>query len=66
MPAKSKPHFRYIQAMRRKYGSRKKAPKDMKWVFHKKWTDVSYKDLPENLKERHIHSYIEFINDSLS
>jgi hypothetical protein len=64
MPAKSKQQFKYIWAMRRKFGSKKKAPKSMKWVFDEEWTDVSFKDLPKEIKERHIHSYIEFINEN--
>ena len=35
MPVKSKQQFKYIYAMRRKYKSKKKAPKNMKWVFNK-------------------------------
>lgn len=65
MPAKTKRQFKYIHAMRRKYKSKKKAPKNMKWVFSKEWTDVDYKSLPESLKMRHIHSFIEFINEKL-
>lgn len=50
--------------MRRKYKSKKKAPKDMKWVFGKEWTDVSYKDLPESFEFRYIRTYIDFINEN--
>jgi hypothetical protein len=64
MPAKSKSQFKYIWAMRRKYKSKKKAPKDMKWVFGKEWTDVSYKDLPESFEFRYISTYIDFINEN--
>jgi len=64
MPAKSKNQFKYIWAMRRKYKSKKKAPKSMKWVFGKEWTDVDYKNLPENMKTRYIHSFVDFINES--
>lgn len=63
MPAKSKNQFKYIWAMRNKYKSKKKAPKSMKWVFEDEWTDVKYKDLPKKLKERHVQSYIDFINE---
>ena len=50
--------------MRNKYKSRKKAPKNMKWVFNKEWTDdVKFKDLPKKVKESHIHDFISFIND---
>ena len=54
MPAKSKQQFKYVYAMRNKYGTKKKAPKNMKWVFNKEWTDVSFKDLPKKIKERSI------------
>jgi len=64
MLAKTKRQFKYIHGMRRKYKSKKKAPKNMKWVFGKKWTDVSYKNLPESIKARYIHSYIDFINEN--
>lgn len=64
MPAKSKQQFRYIWAMRNKYKSKKKAPKNMKWVFNKEWTDnVPYKDLPKKIKERHIASFVDFVNE---
>lgn len=47
MPARSQQQFKYIMAMRKKYGSRSKAPKDMKWVFDKDLThDVKFKSLP--------------------
>jgi len=66
MPAKSKHQFRYIYAMRRKYGSKKKAPKSMKWVFNKDWTDkVSYKDLPKKIKERYVVRFVEYLNEIL-
>ncbi len=64
MPAKSKQQFRYIWAMRNKYKSKKKAPKSMKWVFDKEWTDVKFKDLPKSMKERHVASYVDFLNES--
>ena len=63
MPAKSKQQYKYIRAMRNKYGSKKKAPKNMKWVFDKEWTDVSFKNLPKKIKETNIHSYIDFLNE---
>lgn len=65
MPAKSKNQFKYIWAMRNKYKSKKKAPKSMKWVFDDEWTDVEYKNLPKKLKERHVQSYIDFVNEHL-
>lgn len=64
MPAKTKPQFKYIWAMRRKYKSKKKAPKNMKWVFDKKWTDVPYKSLPESFGNKYINNYIDFINEN--
>ena len=63
MPAKSKQQFKYVYAMRRKYGSKKKAPKKMKWVFNKEWTDVSFKDLPKKIKEKNIYGYVDFLNE---
>lgn len=63
MPAKSKQQFKYIYAMRNKYGSKKKAPKGMKWVFNKEWTDVKFKDLPKKIKEKSIYDYVDFLNE---
>jgi hypothetical protein len=64
MPAKSKQQYRYIWAMRRKYKSKKKAPKNMKWVFNKDWTDdIKYKDLPKKIKEKYLYNFVEFINE---
>ena len=64
MPAKTKRQFKYIRAMRNKYKSEKKAPENMKWVFGKEWTDVSYKNLPESFGNKHINNYIDFINEN--
>lgn len=62
MPAKTKDQFKYIWAMRRKYKSKKNAPKKMKWVFKKNWTSgVKYKDLPQSAKESRIDSFIDFV-----
>ena len=64
MPSKNKNQFKYIWAMRKKYKSKKKAPKNMKWVFNKEWTDnISFRDLPNKVKENHIHDFINFINE---
>jgi hypothetical protein len=64
MPAKSKQQYRYIWAMRRKYKSKKKAPKNMKWIFNKDWTDdIKYKDLPKKIKEKYLYNFVEFINE---
>ena len=66
MPAKSKQQFRYIWAMRNKYKSKKKAPKNMKWVFNKEWTDdIKYKDLPKKIKEKHVYGFVDFLNEVL-
>ena len=60
MPAKSKQQFKYIWAMRNKYKSKKKSPKNMKWVFNKDWTNgVKYEDLKEN----YIKKFKEFCID---
>ncbi len=62
MPARTKQQFKYIWAMRRKYKSKKKAPKRMKWVFDREWTDVDFKSLPERANEGVImrfHDWVE-------
>jgi hypothetical protein len=59
MPAKSQQQLKFIFAMRRKYGSKKNAPKNMKWVFDKEWTDVRYKDLPK----KKVRNYSEFLKE---
>lgn len=65
MPSKSKNQFKYIYAMRNKYKSKKNAPKNMKWVFNKEWTDdISFDKLPKKVKENHIHDFISFINEN--
>lgn len=63
MPAKSQQQFKYIMAMRGKWGSRKKAPKNMKWVFDKKWTEnIKPKDLPKKVESLgFIKSFSDFI-----
>ena len=65
MPAKSKQQFRYIWAMRNKYKSKKKAPKSMKWVFDKEWTDAEFKDLPKKIKERYVMRFVDYLNEIL-
>ena len=48
MPARSQQQAKYIWAMRNKYGSKKKAPKNMKWVFDEEWTEgIKMKSLPK-------------------
>lgn len=75
MPAKSKQQMKYIYAMRNKYGSKKNAPKDMKWVFDQEWTSgVKMKKLPEKAgdknanwrkkSESHIMDFSSFCNES--
>lgn len=59
MPAKSQQQLKFIFAMRRKYGSKKNAPKNMKWVFDKEWTNVRYKDLPK----KKVRNYSEFLKE---
>jgi hypothetical protein len=47
MPAQSKAQFRYIQALRSKYGSEADTPDEHKWVWEGDWTHgVNYKKLP--------------------
>jgi hypothetical protein len=66
MPATSQQQARYIFAMRNKYKSKRKAPKNMKWVFDEEWTKgIKFKDLPYK-KENHLLNFDEFINESLS
>lgn len=57
MPARSKQQLKYIFAMRRKYKNKKSAPKHMKWVFNKDWTqDVKATGLPTKVKN--FQSYV--------
>lgn len=63
MPSKSKQQFKFIWALRNKYGTRKKAPKKMKWIFDEKWTkNVNYKDLPDKIKESKILNFRQFVD----
>lgn len=65
MPAKSQQQMKFIYAMRGKYGSKKKAPKNMKWVFDKEWTSgVKMKKLPNKVKESRIMNFESFVNES--
>ena len=64
MQATSKQQFKYIWAMRRKFGSKKKAPKKMKWVFDEEWTKgVKFNDLPKKMKESQIFNFEDFIQN---
>jgi len=64
MPSRSKQQYKFIWAMRRKWGSKKKAPKNMKWVFDEEWTkDVSFKKLPNKIKESQILNFKEFLKN---
>jgi len=57
MPAKSKQQLKYIWAMRHKYKNKKEAPKHMKWVFNKDWTQgVKASGLPTKVKS--FQSYV--------
>ncbi len=68
MPAKSQQQMKYIYAMRSKYVNKKKAPKNMKWVFDSDWTSgVKMKKLPKkmNMKnESRIMSFGTFVNEN--
>ena len=60
--AKSKQQMKYIYAMRNKYGTKKKAPKNMKWVFDKEWTSgVKMSKLPSKITENSILRFNQFI-----
>ncbi len=52
MPAKTEKQRRFIWAIRRKYGTRKNAPKKWKWVFKDEWGRLA--------KESHIFSFTQF------
>lgn len=59
MPAKSQQQLKFIYAMRNKYGSKKKAPKNMMWVFDEEWTSgVKMKKLPKKVKDKKNESII--------
>lgn len=61
MPVKSQQQMKYIYAMRNKYKSKRKAPKNMKWLFDEKWTKgVKMKDLPKKVKESLIMNFESF------
>ena len=64
MPARSQQQMKYIYAMRSKYGTKKKAPKNMKWVFDEEWTSgVKMKKLPKKVKESHVMNFGSFVNE---
>lgn len=69
MPAKSQQQMKYIYAMRSKYGTKRKAPKNMKWVFDEEWTSgVKMKKLPKKVdkkkkNESHIMRFETFVNE---
>jgi len=52
MPAKTEKQRRFIWAIRRKYGTRKNAPKKWKWVFGEEWSHLA--------KESHILNFNQF------
>jgi hypothetical protein len=65
--AKSQQQMKYIYAMRDKYGTKKNAPKNMKWVFDEEWVSgIKMKNLPKKIKknESHIMSFGAFVNES--
>jgi hypothetical protein len=52
MAAKSRQQLKYIFAMRKKYKSKKNAPKDKKWVFNDEWTKgVDTGGMPTKVKD---------------
>lgn len=59
MPVRSRAQHRYIQVMRNKYKSQKKAPKDMKWVFDSDFDlqDGQWEKLPDKIGE-HLERYV--------
>lgn len=66
MPAKSQQQMKFIYAMRSKYGTKRKAPKNMKWVFDEEWTSgVKMKKLPNKVKknESRIMGFESFVNE---
>lgn len=66
MPVKSQQQLKYIWAMRNKYGSKKKTPNKMKWVFDREWTEgVKMKKLPIKVKESKILSFDKFVNEEV-
>lgn len=61
MPARSQQQAKFIWAMRNKYGSKSKAPKNMKWVFDEEWTkDVKIKSLPKYSENESVMRFEEF------
>lgn len=62
MPSRSQQQMKFIWSMRKKYGSRRKAPKKMKWVFNQEWTKgIKFNDLPKKIESLNfIHSFKEF------
>jgi ribosomal protein S18 acetylase RimI-like enzyme len=67
MPASSQQQAKFIFAMRHKYKSKRKAPKNMKWVFDEKWTKgIKFKDLPYKVRENYLLKFDEFVNESFN
>ena len=66
--AKSQQQMKYIYAMRHKYGTKRKAPKNMRWVFDEEWTSgVKMKKLPKKVKKKNesrIMNFNSFVNES--
>lgn len=60
MPATSKKQYKFIWALRNKYGSKKKAPKKYHWVFDDEWIDVDYQELPQKVSETRVMKFDEW------
>ena len=66
MPARSQQQSKFIWAMRNKYGSKRKAPKSMKWVFDEEWTKgVEVKSLPKYSENESVMRFKEFVKINL-
>lgn len=67
MPAKSKQQLEYIYHLRDKYGSKSNTPKDKKWIWKDKWTNVDYKNLPQKKESKSfIESILDPVHDELN
>ena len=61
MPARSQQQAKYIMSMRNKYGSKSKAPKNMKWVFDEECIKgVKIKSLPKYSENVNIMRFEQF------
>lgn len=57
MPSKSEQQRKYIFAMRGKYGSKDKAPEDMKWVFNPEWEKVEENEFQSDYEDKIKYEY---------